>query len=205
MESSWSPLSIDELSRRLEPFDVPWWVAGGVAIDLFLGYRSRHHDDVDIEILRRDRSVLFDAFDGWDLHIVSEGALVPWRRGDPLDAGVFGVWGRPDPASPWAVEVILADGDDSTWRFRRDAGISMPMAEVVSTTPDGVPFCTPEVQLLYKAKRNRAKDDADLTRCLHRLTDARTTWLASAIARSQPCHPWIAVLANSTRMRHRSR
>jgi hypothetical protein len=205
METTWEPLSIDELRERFGRFDVPWWVAGGVSIDLFLGYTSRHHDDIDVEMLRRDRDLLFDAFEGWDLHIVSDGALEPWRRGDPIDAAVFGVWGRPEVGAPWAVEVMLADGDDDTWRFRRDPEITMAMAALVSTTSDGVPFCTPEVQLLYKAKQHRAKDDADLTRCLHRLTDDQATWLAAAIGRSQPDHPWIGVLANSTRMRSRSR
>lgn len=200
MAEPWSPSTPEQVRERFAPFDVAWWIAGGLAIDLFLGWRTRPHEDIDIEMLRRDREVLFDVFDGWDLRAASDGDLVPWNRGDELADAVFGIWGRPDPTGPWAVEVILANGDDDTWRFRRDPEITLPMVEVVRTTASGMPYCTPEVQLLYKAKRARAKDDADLARCLHRLPAPSMDWLASAIARSEPAHPWIGVLANATRM-----
>ena len=49
--------SISELMRG---FDGPWYVAGGWAIDLFLGRSTRAHSDVDIAILRRDRQDDFD-------------------------------------------------------------------------------------------------------------------------------------------------
>jgi len=33
---------------------VPWWVAGGWAIDLFLNRSTRQHHDLDVGVLRRD-------------------------------------------------------------------------------------------------------------------------------------------------------
>lgn len=193
MDAIWSPLSAADVRERFADAGVPWWTAGGVAIDLFLGWETRPHDDIDVEMLRRDRMVLFDVFSGWDLHAVSEGRLIAWT-GQDLARDVFGIWGRPDPSSAWAVEVMLADGDDTTWRFRRDPEISLPLADLVHVTGVGMPYCTPEVQLLYKAKRNRPKDDADLARCLHRLAPSQCRWLADAIARAQPGHAWIPVL-----------
>ena len=208
MDATWSPLTVHEVARRFDGLGVPWWVAGGVAIDLFLGWESRPHDDLDIELFRRDRSVLLAAFEGWDLHAVSDGRLIPWNGGDLPDE-VFGIWARPGLEHPWAVEVMLADGDGRTWRFRRDPSISMSVDRLLRRSPEGIPYCAPDVQLLYKAKRNRPKDDADLARCLHRLDLHGIDWLRHALSHLDAAHPWIPVLDSAaerwTRMADRSR
>jgi len=61
----WAPLALDELTRLLSPARAPWWVACGVAIDLFMGRRG--HGDLDVEILRRDLSRVARAMEGWSL------------------------------------------------------------------------------------------------------------------------------------------
>lgn len=194
MDESWEPLEIAEVVSRFESVPVPWWVAGGVAIDLFLGWETRPHADLDIEMFRSDREALFDAFAGWDLWLNAGGALTPFVEGHEPSPEVFAVWGRPGATSPWRVEVMLADGDIAEWRFRRDNPIRLSGDQLVRRTEDGVPYCTPEVQLLYKSKMARPKDDVDLVRCLHRLTALQRRWLADAIARSEPDHPWIPAL-----------
>ena len=200
MHDSWSPISVEEVVDRFAGTDVDWWVAGGVAIDRFLGWTTRTHDDLDIEMFRADREVLFDVFDGWELVTVSQGSKTPWRRGEPIADHVFGIWGRPPGATAWGIEVILADGDDSTWRFRRDPSITMPRERLTAEGLDGVRFCVPEVQLLYKAKQRRAKDDADFAHCLPFLTGSQRSWLRSAIDRTHPDHPWVAALDMASRV-----
>lgn len=193
----WQPLSIEDIADRFAKVDVDWWIAGGLAIDLFLGWETRSHDDIDIEMFRSDREALFEVFEGWDLHTVSAGASTPWTAGQPLADHVFGIWGRPTPDADWAVEVILADGDTDTWRFRRDPSISLQRSALTQTTVEGIRYCTPEVQLLYKGKQHRPKDDLDMVRCLHRLTSEQRGWLADALAISEPTHPWLTLLANA--------
>jgi hypothetical protein len=194
MSDSWRPLTIEEVQHRFARFDVDWWIAGGHAIDLFVGWVTRPHDDIDVEIFRKDSDTLFDVFDGWDLHVVGHGGLLLWVRGTDIAPHVFGVWGRPSSEEPWAVEVMLADGDHTSWRFRRDPDISLPGAELIRTSRTDVPYCTPEVQMLYKSKMARTKDDVDLARTLHLMTRSQRRWLADAIARSEPDHPWIGLL-----------
>ena len=195
MSDTWRPLTIDDVQHRFARFDGNWWIAGGHAIDLFVGWVTRPHDDIDVEIFRKDRDVLFDVFEGWDLHVVGHGGLVPWVRRTDIAPHVFGVWGRPSTEEPWAVEVMLADGNQARWRFRRDPDISLPGEDLIRTSLAGVPHCTPEVQMLYKSKMARAKDDIDLARTLHLMTRSQRHWLADAIARSEPNHPWIELLA----------
>lgn len=194
MDEPWEPLDIADVRSRFESVSVPWWIAGGVAIDLFLGWETRPHADLDVEMFRSDAEALFDVFAGWDLNLKSGGALTPFIRGQEPAPDVYSVWGRPSKASPWAVEVMLADGDTMEWRFRRDNAIRLVGSRLVRRTDGGVPYCSPEVQLLYKAKMARPKDDVDLVRCLHRLTTRQRDWLADAIARSEPDHPWIPTL-----------
>jgi hypothetical protein len=194
MSDVWQPLTIDEVQERFGKVAVPWWIAGGHAIDLFVGWVTRSHADIDIEMFRKDREVLFDVFPGWDLHTVSHGGLVAWWRGTKIAPHVFGVWGRPSPAEPWAIEVMLADGDETTWRFRRDPDISLSGEQLIRSSPSGIPYCTPEVQMLYKSKMARPKDDIDMARVLHLMSEPQRQWLADAISRSDPNHPWIGLL-----------
>jgi hypothetical protein len=194
MSDRWQPLTIDEVRERFISVAVPWWIAGGHAIDLFIGRVTRPHDDIDVEIFRKDRDALFDVFDGWELFAVSHGGLVRWERGATVAPHVFGVWGRPSADEPWAIEVMLAEGDRALWRFRRDPEITMSGQGLIRTTISGIPFCTPEVQLLYKSKMARPKDDIDMARTLHLISKSQRLWLANAIGRSDPDHPWIKLL-----------
>lgn len=201
MDEIWKPITLDEAVERFSAVDVDWWIAGGLAIDLFLGWESRHHDDIDIEMFRKDRDSLFDVFPGWELFSMAEGALTPWARGEAIEPPVFGIWGRPSGDAPWAVEVMLADGDGDQWRFRRDPSITMDRSRLTTVSPAGIRYCTPEVQLLYKAKQARPKDDVDFSRCIHLLEDEQKDWLAAALVIQEPDHPWIHALAMSQRVR----
>lgn len=197
MDEAWKPLTIEEVRTRFEPFGVDWWVAGGVAIDLFLGWQTRDHEDIDLEMFKTDREILFEIFPGWDLHYVEQSALHDWKPGMPMLPEVFGIWGRPTPQDPWAVEIMLCDGDGETWLFRRDHEISFPRSRLTRTNADGVRYCAPEVQLLFKAKKHRTKDDADMVRCLHRLDSTQRNWLSKALERSEPTHPWRELIAQA--------
>ena len=202
MEREWAPMSMTEVATRFAPSGIDWWIAGGHAIDLFLGWESRPHADLDVEMFRSDSSHLFDLFAGWDLHGVSEGGSRPWSASTDLDESVFGVWVRQDPAAPWQIEVLLADGDRDEWRFRRDPSITLAGRDLVRETADGIPYGTPEVQLLYKALLTRAKDDVDLARCLHRMSERQRSWFGDAVERTIAQHPWVEVLAASLDRQH---
>ena len=46
----WQPLSVQETVDLLYSLPVPWWIAGGWAIDLYLGRQTRPHEDIDVLI-----------------------------------------------------------------------------------------------------------------------------------------------------------
>lgn len=48
----WEDFAPSRLSSLMRSFDAPWWVAGGRALDLWMGRQTRAHQDVDVAILR---------------------------------------------------------------------------------------------------------------------------------------------------------
>jgi len=50
------------------------------------------------------------------------------------------------------------------------------------------------VQLFYKAKEPRPKDETDLAATLPVLTDDQRHWLVDAIALAYGAHPWVSRL-----------
>ena len=54
-EHKWAPLSPSEVFNLLENISIPWWIAGGWAIDLFIGHKIREHKDIEILIKRKDQ------------------------------------------------------------------------------------------------------------------------------------------------------
>jgi DNA-binding transcriptional LysR family regulator len=60
-----APLAVAGL---MEGFGRPWCIAGGWAIDLFLGRQTRPHKDVEIAIFRDDQRRLFEHLAGWTIN-----------------------------------------------------------------------------------------------------------------------------------------
>jgi len=75
--------AVRDLAPLLAGMAFPWWVAGGWAIDLFVGHQTRLHDDLDVLVLRRDQLAVHQALRGWDLHAADPpGTLRPWAPGE---------------------------------------------------------------------------------------------------------------------------
>ncbi len=67
-------------------------------------------------------------------------------------------------------------------------------ASVISYDADGIPYMAPEIVLLFKAKGQRAKDEADFRGALPLLDGEQRRWLNDALDLVHPSHPWRAFL-----------
>jgi hypothetical protein len=191
----WQPLSVAEVTVLLDGMPARWWIAGGWAIDLFAGASTRDHDDVDVAVLRPDQAAVQAHLDGWDLRVARDGRLVPWAPGRPLAPDEHGIWARPDPASPWRLELLVDEVVDGQWAYRRNLAVRLPLVRLGRETAEGVPYLCPEVVLLYKSRRPRAADEHDARVAIPRLSGAERSWLAAAIAADAPDHHWLPLLA----------
>lgn len=174
---------------------LPWWIAGGWAIDLAVGRQTRPHEDLDVAILRRDQAALIPILEGWDVRSVIEpGVLQPWDLHETVPAELHALWCRPRQDDRWAFEILLNDADGTEWLFRRNNAVRLPLHQMGRVSVDGLPFLAPEVVLLFKAKNARERDEHDLNQALPRLSEDERAWLHDAIALVHPGHPWLTRL-----------
>jgi hypothetical protein len=90
---------------------------------------------------------------------------------------------------------MLDEACGQDWRSQRDPRISRPIASLGRVTADGIPYLAPEIQLFYKAKAARRKDQADFAAVLPVLTTPQRQWLHDAITLAyDQRHPWRARL-----------
>jgi hypothetical protein len=177
--------------------DVPWWIAGGWAIDLFVGGQTREHKDLDVGVRRADASQLIAALPGWEFLEAKDGALSRLAPGTDPRVGVNSLWGRRIGEPHWQLELMLDDADGKDWIFRREPAIRRPLAAALRATPDGTRYLAPEIQLLYKARDLRPQDRSDFEHAAPRLESAAAGWLRNCLSRLYPQHPWIGTLAKT--------
>lgn len=192
LDRPWKPLKPDEAGAILAGCPVPWWVAGGWALDLFLGHPTRDHADIDVAISRGDALQLQQHLTGWRLFAVDPpGNLRPWKRGELLEPPVHDLWCSRDPGF-WELQLMLHEEDGGQWIYRRNPEIRLPLHEAYRMTPDGIRYIRPELQLLFKAKAPRPKDHQDFARVWPALAGAERTMLRDLLRREYPGgHSWL--------------
>lgn len=196
---AWAPWPPSVLAARLAGVDAPWCVAAGWALDLFLGRQTRPHEDVEICVPAHRFGDVRARFPDCDFFVVADGELHPLpARVDPAPA-THQTWALERSTGRWRFDVFREPAEGDVWLCRRDPGIRRPYAEVVQRTASGIPYLAPEVALLFKANGARPKDEADLAVVLPALDEQRQVWLASALARVHPGHPWLDRVRDPTR------
>lgn len=189
---AWTP---KEAATALEGVGVPWWVVGGWSIDLFLGERTREHEDLEIAVLRRDLPAVQTHLAPLELRAIGDGEIRELAVGELLPESLHQSWALDVDAQLWRVDVMVEPGDDDTWVYRRNERITAPRARMIGTSADGIAYLRPEASLLFKAlpssKVIRPKDEADFSVCEPRLDADARAWLVDALTTLQPDHPWL--------------
>jgi hypothetical protein len=185
---AWTPA---EVAQRLRGVDVPWYVAAGWAIDLFLGGRRRDHEDLEIGVPVKRFGEIAAALGGLDFHVVAPATAEPVAQAGELFERTHQTWGLDRAADVWRIEVFREPSDGDDWLSRRDESIRLAYDDLIEHTADGIPYARPEVVLLFKARSARAKDESDLAAVLPRLSAERRRLLAGWIGQVHPGHFWL--------------
>ncbi|MEP6694101.1 MAG: amino acid transporter [Chloroflexota bacterium] len=191
-EHRWETISLEEIKKLLGSVTAPWWIAGGTALDMFIGHETRKHDDIEVAVLRRDQAAFRDALATWDVQIAHKGELIPWKRGETLKPEHHAAWARETPDGPWRLELLFEESDGKRWSYRRNSSIGLNVADLGRRDAYGIQFIRPEVALLYKSKSPRPVDETDFLYVLPRLDVAQKGWLLGALYTTDPKHRWIA-------------
>lgn len=175
---------------RFAGYQAQWWIAGGWAIDAFVG-SCRDHGDLDIGISRETVEPFID-FASPVLEAWAAGNLTPLLPGADrhIPDRCGNLWLKASGADAWEYDVMVGSVRGGTWTFKRDARVSRSLADCL-WEQRGLTYLRPEVQLLLKAKSTRPKDDFDFERCLPLLDDSDLAWLENCLRTAHPGHHWI--------------
>lgn len=177
----------------LQQLPCAWHIAGGWAIDLFLGRVTREHKDMDICLARRDQFVLQQnfpncAFTYVDNTVTDSHVEKPWQQGEYLSLPMHEIWMRGDG---YQLEFLLDEIENDVWISRRDHAVRLPLADAIwQSAATGIRFAAPHVALYFKAKKARDKDTADFLACRAALSDTQKNWLFAHIGAD---HPWVTL------------
>src|SRR5690349_12990359 len=106
----WEPLSVAEVAALFRDAPFRWGLAGGYAVEQFLGTPIRPHDDIDIAVFRDDQAQLYQWLGEWRLFAADPpGTLRPWSEGEWLPAGIHDIWAHLRTARAWQLQVMLID------------------------------------------------------------------------------------------------
>jgi len=157
----WNPFTLDEVKEILPKTDT-WFVDGGESLDLFLGRKTRTHEDLDIGILSTDVKWILNT-------LVSEGfeVLIANRNLSKLDLenidiSDYNYWVSDGSSYKLQVLVYRVDGNDVY--FRRNAEIRWPLSNFI-LEKEGVRIINPLVAYAFKVTTSgpEVKDLQDIS------------------------------------------
>jgi hypothetical protein len=197
-EKPWQTFSVRSIADLFADASFPWWIAGGIALELALGYSIRTHSDIDILVLRRDQHKIRNTLASWDCWVADPpGTLRFWPETEALEDQIHDVWCRESAEAPWQFQLMLDESDGDAWISRRNNTLRAPLASLTRTTLEGIPYLAPHIQLFYKAKQARDKDEVDLYAVLDSEVNLDVAWLRAAITLCYGKeHPWLSLLSS---------
>jgi hypothetical protein len=178
----WEPYSPQAVGGLFRSLDGPWWIAGGYALEAFVGQPFRAHEDIDVLVLRRDTANLHTVLEGFELWAADPpGALRRWESSETLPTRVHDIWCRVSGTAIWKLQLMVDEVEGEEWVSRREARVRRPIGRL-GWSHDGVRYLAPEVQLFYKAGSPRDKDERDREKVLPLLGGDARAWLQEAVA-----------------------
>lgn len=167
----------------MQKFGFSWFVAGGWAIDLYLGKETRKHEDIEIGIYRKNQMKLYRYFENDRKYYINNKSLI----GKHIKEG----WNKEYLRLPiheihvdhedLDLEVLLDEWDEGHWVYRRNEKIRLDEGKAIRSSSDDIPYLCPEIVLLYKTKDLRDKDILDFSNALPLMSEAQISWLLESI------------------------
>jgi len=194
--SQWDAWRPDEVADLFADVDLPWYVAAGWAIDLFLGGERREHEDLEVAVPNARFDELAHVLEGFEVVVITGRAeATPLAEARDCLMDTHQTWIREPSSGKWRADVFREPSDGDTWICRREPAIRMKYEQLIEWTEDGIPYARPEIVLLFKAKHSaQAKNQADFAAVLPHLDRRRRGWLRDALSRVHPGHAWLLEL-----------
>ena len=187
--AAWTP---EDLASKLRQVNRPWYVVGGWALDLWHGTQIRPHEDLEFCILRPDFSTFQTALKDWPLSAATNGQIIALE--DAPVSSITQFWGMDTKQTRWVFDMMIEPGTAEHWQYKRDPAFNAPRSAMIRYSNDHIPYLNPAAILLFKAKHQRPKDEADFQYSAPLLTAQDRAWLRNALQQLHPDHAWISQL-----------
>ena len=167
----------------MDKFSYPWFIAGGWAIDLFLGRETRIHADIEIGIYRKHQMQLYRYLEKYKKYYIDNRSLVgkhekrEWNK-EYLRLPIHELYVE---IQGLEIEVLLNERDETNWIYRRNEKIKREEKKAILFTDTRIPYLCPEIVLLYKTKNCRDKDIKDIENVLPVMDEEQKRWLDESI------------------------
>ena len=193
----WQPISVASLTDLFQNAPFSWCLAGGYAVEQFLGRLLRPHGDIDLVAFRDEQLALQDWLKGWQLYAAHKpGALRKWQPDEYLPYGIHDIWGHQKDSMAWQLQIMLQEVEGDRWFCRRNHAVGGLREEFVRHY-NQIPCIRIDIQLMYKAKNIRQKDAIDFAACLPKLSSTQRSWLKNSLSTMFPQgHEWLSILEN---------
>jgi hypothetical protein len=189
---AWEPWTPDDVMTRLSSTNTRWYVVAGWALDLFIGHQTRPHDDIEIGVPTDSFEEIRKALGDFDFDVVDSGRR--WPLISDAYASTFQTWLRDPKTGVYHLDIFREPHNGSEWLCRRNESIRMPYSQLICYSRDGIPYMSPEVALLFKAKGLREKDQVDFDEVLPLLSPRQIDWLRENLELLHPGHVWLRAL-----------
>ncbi|MCE4956286.1 nucleotidyltransferase domain-containing protein [Macrococcoides caseolyticum] len=173
---NWNPVSIKELIKIMSHANFTWILAGGHALDQYVGYESREHGDLDILIDIKYLSDALSYFNNFNIFLARNGKLKKYNMNQ-----VFvndSLWISKNAKSPFILQILFFESANDNWIYKRNKSIKLNKDKIYFISDD-IKILNPEIQLLYKMASHlvRKKDIDDYNLVYPQLSSNQQDWL----------------------------
>lgn len=210
---------LEEAVKLLNGQNFEYAICGGFAIDLFLGYESRKHGDIDILAYWKERNTIilymqslgykvYEMLGGGLAHhitnidyqknmkqnifcLTKDCELVEITPTDETDIYVIDFFHVGQTKLNF-VEFLFNDKDENDFLYARNKAIKRELRKVILYKND-IPYLAPELLLLYKStdtEREGYQQDFDLA--FLKMKEEQKDWLNNSLKIMYPDgHKWL--------------
>lgn len=209
---------VEEAKILLQGQDFSYAICGGFALDLFLGYESRVHGDIDILAFWEDRETIitymqskgfcvYEMLGGGKVHRITDIRTQEKLRKNIFccteDCELVRLYDTEEKDVYWLdfqhtglsklnyIEFLFNEKTENEFVYVRDNRIKRKLESAI-LQKDGIPYLSPELCLVFKStdiEREGYQQDFELT--VERLNGEQRIWFEKAMEMLYPeGHKW---------------
>lgn len=153
--NNWQLLSIASLKQIMHDADFDWYLAGGIALDEFLGRKTRNHEDIDILVNFKYLERILDFFKNYKVYTARNGSLSlsSFNEINSTDS----LWIAKDDEESFIIQILFFEEEAGHWVYKRENDIWKRIEDIYFVKND-MKIIQPEIQLLYKMNSSNVRD-----------------------------------------------